>query len=50
MPEELRAYLYRKEFSLSAKQLEEEPADQFFMNWQIRAWIKDKERLEAEHG
>ena len=46
-------YIYRKEFGLTAQELEEEPVDEFFTNLQIRAFIKDKERLmskEANNG
>jgi hypothetical protein len=43
-------FRYRQLFSMTAAELDEEPADQFFLNLWIYGLIKDKERLEASHG
>lgn len=47
VPLEIVKYMYRKDFGLSAAEFEEEPVDQLFINLQIRGYMKDKERLEA---
>lgn len=49
-PPELARYIYRKEFGLSAAELDDEPIDQFFLNMKIYALIKDKERIMAEQS
>lgn len=49
MPLELSEYIYREKFGLSAEEFEMEPADKFFINCQIRAWIGDKARLDQQH-
>jgi len=43
-------YIYRREFGLTAQQMTEEPVDQFFLNLQIYAFMRDKERLSQKHG
>ncbi len=50
MPDELQKYLYRREFGLSALEMENEPAPVFFLNMQIYGWIKKKEQIEMEHS
>lgn len=50
MPSELYRYLYRHEFGLTAEEMDNEPAHEFFLNMQIYAWIKKKQELEAKHG
>jgi hypothetical protein len=42
--------MYRKLFGLSAEQMADEPADEFFMNMKIYALIKEKERHMQKHG
>lgn len=49
MTPEIEKYMYRKEFGLTAAELEEEPVDQFFTNLTIIGLIRDKERIQAEH-
>lgn len=52
-PEELQKYIYRREFGLSAEEMESEPIDQLFMNLTIYALIKKKEEImnrEANRG
>lgn len=44
-PLELLKLHYRKIFGLSAQEMEDEPADQFFTNLQILAEIEKKERI-----
>lgn len=48
-PIEVLKFQYRKIFGLSAAELEEEPADQFFTNLRIYSYIKDKQRLEQNN-
>lgn len=47
-PEELQKFIYRREFGLSAEELENEPVDQFFLNLNIYALIRKKEELMAK--
>jgi len=48
--EEILAYKYRKLFSLTAREYEEEPIDQLYTNLYIYGQIKKKEELEAKHN
>jgi hypothetical protein len=47
---EIMKYQYRKIFKLSAKQLEDEPIDEFFTNLTIWGLIEKKKELELKHG
>lgn len=49
-PDELLKFHYRKTFGLSALQLAEEPSDELFTNLHIIAQIREKERLNNQHG
>lgn len=43
-------YLYRKLFGLSARQMNEEPMDEFFTNLLIYGYIQDRKRLEEKRN
>jgi hypothetical protein len=49
-PEELQRYIYRREFGLSAAEMEAEPVDQFLTNITIYALIKKKEELMSKES
>ena len=49
-PPELQKYIYRREFGLSAQEMQDEPIEEFFLNMKIYALIKDKERITAEQN
>lgn len=49
-PDELLRFEYRRVFGLTAKELSEEPIDQFFTNSYILAQIADRQRIKNEHG
>ena len=47
---EVLRYIYRKTFGLSARELAEEPTDEFFTNIHIIAKISERQADEAKYG
>lgn len=47
---ELQEYIYRREFSMSAQEFQNEPADKFFTSMLIYGLIKEKEKAIEKHG